>query len=143
MIEQGAPSTATEDTLNKVTRLIFQLMRFGLVGVIAAAVHFFIVVNLVQSYGYEPLVANIAAFLVSFQLSYYGHRRFTFYGTTTVHAVAFPKLLTLQIFNFIANESLFYFLLSLHLPYQLALLIVLSVLPIFTFAVSKFWIFQR
>jgi putative flippase GtrA len=105
-------------------------------------IHFSIVVTLVQHYAYEPLIANIFAFIISFQAGYFGHRHFTFTGTTTLHAVAFPKLLTLQIFNFIANESLFYFFLSLHLPYQLALLLVLSILPLFTFTVSKLWIFK-
>ena len=136
---------ATPAFLSKLphANLIAQLFRFGLVGVTAAAIHFSIVVSLVQTFAYAPLVANVFAFLVSFQVGYFGHRRFTFNGTTALHSVAFPKLLTLQIFNFVANESLFYFLLSLHLPYQLALLIVLATLPLFTFVVSKFWVFNR
>jgi putative flippase GtrA len=129
--------------LERHTPLLFQLVRFGLVGVTAAAIHFAIVVGLVQTLAYEPLVANMFAFLVSFQVSYFGHRRFTFNGTAALHSVAFPKLLSLQIFNFVANESMFYFLLSLHLPYQMALLIVLATLPLFTFAVSKFWVFNH
>lgn len=123
--------------------LIAQLFRFGLVGLTAAAIHFAIVVAIVQTFAYEPLVANIFAFFISFQASYFGHRRFTFTGTTEVHSVAFSKLLVLQIFNFAANESLFYFFLSIHLPYQLAILLVLSILPLFTFTVSKFWVFNR
>ena len=56
---------------------------------------------------------------------------------------AYPKLVLLQILNFGLNELLYFILLSLHLPYQLALFIVLATLPLFTFTVSKFWIFQR
>ncbi len=122
--------------------LLAQLMRFGLIGVTAAAINFSIVVALVQTLSLEPPIANIFAFFISFQVSYFGHRRFTFTGTTAQHAIAFPKLLVLQIFNFIANESLFYFFLSMHLPYQIALLLVLSILPLFTFTVSKLWVFK-
>jgi len=122
--------------------LLRQIFRFGLVGITAATIHFSIVVMLVQHYSFEPLIANIFAFMVSFQASYFGHRRFTFHGTTAMHIVAVPKLLTLQIMNFIANESMFYVLMALHLPYQLALIIVLATLPLFTFAVSKRWIFR-
>jgi putative flippase GtrA len=122
--------------------LIFQLLRFGIVGVFAAAIHFLIVVTLVQTFSYEPLIANIFAFFISFQASYFGHRRFTFTGTTALHVFAFPKLLMVQIFNFIANESLFYFFLSFHLPYQVALILVLSILPLFTFVISKLWVFK-
>lgn len=122
--------------------LLRQLCRFGLVGITAAAIHFTIVVVLVQTLSYEPLIANIFAFFISFQASYFGHRRFTFTGTIAPHTVAFPKLLALQIFNFTANESLFYFFLSMHLPYQVALILVLSILPLFTFTVSKLWVFS-
>lgn len=123
--------------------LLSQLARFGVVGFTAATVHYSIVVALVQAFSYEPLIANIFAFLISFQISYFGHRRFTFSGTTTMHTIALPRLLLLQIFNFVANESLFYFLLSLNLPYQLALVIVLATLPLFTFTVSKLWVFRH
>ena len=122
--------------------LFAQLFRFGVVGVVAAAIHFTIVVCLVQLLLLPPLVANIFGFFVSFQVSYWGHRRWTFQGTEISHSTALPKLLLVQIINFCANESLFYIFLSMHLPYQLALLIVLTILPIFTFVSGKFWVFR-
>jgi len=122
--------------------LFAQLFRFGIVGVTAAAIHFCVVVMLVQMLAYAPLVANIIAFFISFQASYYGHRRFTFAESAVLHSAALPKLLMVQLINLAANESLFYFFLSLHLPYQLALLIVLTILPMLTFIVSKLWIFR-
>lgn len=137
------------DLMNKLSRalnvyypLFFQLCRFGIVGVTAAAVHFSIVVSLVQLNGLPPLLANVFGFAISFQVSYWGHRRWTFQDSVALHRVAFPKLLFVQLINFAANESLFYILLSFHLPYVFALLIVLAVLPIFTFIVSKMWVFR-
>ena len=122
--------------------LVAQLFRFGIVGLSAAAIHFSVVVLLVQNELYPPLIANIIAFFISFQMSYWGHRLWTFNGTITAHREAYSKLILVQALNLTASEWLFYFFLSLHLPYQIALLIVLSVLPLFTFTVSKFWVFK-
>lgn len=123
--------------------LFFQLMRFGIVGSIAAAIHFAIVILLVETSGFKPLYANAVAFLFSFQVGYSGHRFWTFRGTTTQHRTAISKLLILQLCNFAANEGLFYFFLTYFLlPYPIALLLVLAILPIVTFTVSKLWVFR-
>lgn len=127
--------------MNKFSPMLTQICRFGIVGLTAAAIHFTTVVTVVQLTGLKPLIANIAGFLVSFQMSYWGHRQWTFNGTAALHRVAFPRLLCIQLINFAANESLFYLFLSLHLPYPVALLIVLAVLPVFTFVTSKWWVF--
>jgi len=121
--------------------LLTQLFRFVSVGVTAAAVHFTTVVWLVQTNLLLPLTANVVGFLLSFQVSYWGHRSWTFNETTVLHRAALPKLLLVQVLNFIANESLFFWLLSLHIPYALALIVVLAILPLFTFFISKLWVF--
>lgn len=121
--------------------LFMQICRFGIVGLVAAAIHFSIVVWLVQFSILVPLAANIVGFAIAFQVSYWGHRWWTFAETDTMHSIALPKLLFVQLLNFAANETLFYFFLLLQLPYMLALLIVLTVLPLFTFIASKWWVF--
>lgn len=122
--------------------MIRQVFRFGIVGLLAAMLHFSVVVLMVQRGSIEPLLANVFAFVLSFQVSYWGHRHWTFENTVVSHGIAFPKLAFVQIINFAANETLFYIFLTLHLPYDIALLIVLTVLPLFTFAASKLWIFR-
>ena len=122
--------------------LAAQLFRFGIVGLTAAAIHISIVIALVQHAQLVPLVANAFAFCISFQMSYWGHRLWTFNDTDTLHRTALPKLLIVQILNFIANESLFYVFLSLNIPYPVALVFVLTILPIFTFVSSKLWVFR-
>lgn len=122
--------------------MIKQLFRFGLVGILAAAVHMGIVVLIVQTWLIEPLIANVFAFAFSFQVSYWGHRLWTFEGTTALHRDAFPKLVFIQAINFAANETLFYTFLSMDLPYPIALFITLAILPVFTFFSSKLWVFR-
>lgn len=128
--------------IHKKLPLFFQLTRFGIVGITAAACHFSIVVSLVQFAKLLPLIANVFAFAISFQVSYWGHRAWTFKLSTAKHSTALPKLLFVQVVNFTINETLFFIFLSLHYPYPIALLIVLTILPIFTFMVSKWWIFN-
>lgn len=121
---------------------VMQIAKFLTIGTLAAAVHFSVVVLLVQIVDYVPLIANVGGFMVSVQFSYWGHRLWTFSDTVVSHREAYPRLIMIQIINFGLNESLFFLFLSLHLPYQLALLIVLAILPAFTFITSKFWVFQ-
>lgn len=124
-------------------KLFHQLLRFGLIGLLAGAVHFSIVVLLVESAGLKPLIANIFAFLAAFQVSYWGHRYWTFRGTTASHRMALPRLFLVCSAAFAANESLFYLFLALfNLPYPIALFLVLAILPLLTFTLSKLWVFR-
>jgi putative flippase GtrA len=124
-------------------KLFKQIMCFGIIGTTAAFVNFSLVVLLVEIGSMQPLYANMIAFIFAFQVSYFGHRYWTFQDTTTNHSAAVPRLLIVAGSNFFANMSLFYFFLnSLHLPYTLALLLVMTILPIITFTFGKFWVFR-
>lgn len=129
--------------MSKRLPLIKQLLRFGIVGALAAVVHFSIVVIFVQTHMLQPLTANIFAFLVAFQVSYWGHRQWTFQGTQTSHRVAFSKLFLVGSVTFIANEGLFYFFLLLNFSYPVALFLVLLILPLANFLLGKFWVFKE
>lgn len=123
--------------------LLFQIIRFGIIGFGAATVHFSLVVLLVEMQDLKPLVANIIGFMVAFQVSYWGHRYWTFSETTALHRVAFPRLFVVNCLGFIANESIFYvFLTAFSLPYPLALFFTLSILPLVTFTLGKLWVFR-
>lgn len=123
--------------------LLLQLMRFGIVGISAACLHFTGVVILVESGLLTPLLANVIAYGFAFPVSYFGHRYWTFHTTTALHSVAMPRLLLISTTNFFANEGLFYIFMSVfNLSYPIALLIVLTILPIATFFLSKFWVFR-
>src|SRR5438105_4628008 len=77
--------------------LFYQLFRFGITGLCCAAIHFFLVILLVQTQHILPLIANVYAAFISFQCSYWGHRLWTFRGTETLHMQALPKLLLVQL----------------------------------------------
>lgn len=128
--------------MKKYKSLFLQIIRFGIVGLSAATIHFLVVVLLVQTRNTPPLIANIAGFISGFQMSFWGNRLWTFQQSSVSNKSAFMKLLLVQIINFIANESLFYIFLCLHVPYQLALFLVLSLLAVGTFIINKTWVFK-
>lgn len=123
--------------------LFFQLLRFGIVGVSASIVHFSLVILLVETWQFNPLVANAIAFLFAFQVSYWGHRYWTFSETTALHRDAFPRLFIVASTGFMTNEGLYYiFLTFFKLPYIISLLFVLAIMPLITFTLSKLWVFR-
>lgn len=121
--------------------LLGELIRFGMVGIIASLTHFSIVVLLVQYHILSPLTANIAAFLTAFQVSYWGHREWTFRSVCR-HRVAFPRLFGIQIVLLIVSEGLFYLLLKIPIPYQMALFFVIITMPALSFFSSQRWVFK-
>jgi putative flippase GtrA len=123
--------------------LLRQLTYFGLIGGCAAAVQLLAVITLVETTGLKPLSANVFGFLLAFNISYFGHRRFTFAGTNIKHHIAMRRLFTVASANFIANETLFYIFLNVFkMYYPLALLLVLIILPTVTFILGRFWVFK-
>jgi len=119
-----------------------QVLRFGIVGLTAAGIQLGTVILLVQWGRLEPLTANIFGFAFAFQMSYWGHRLWTFNQADVPHRIALPKLLFIQSLNLTAHETLFYVFLTMKLPYPIALIIVLTIMPIFTFITSKVWVFR-
>lgn len=120
--------------------MIRQLMRFGVVGVAAMAVHWAVVALLVPL-GSEPLLANIVAFAVAFNVSYAGHRHWTFAATNAAHST-FKRFLGVALLSFALNEALYYMLLKAGMEYRVALLVVLIAVAALTFVLSRFWAFR-
>jgi putative flippase GtrA len=119
--------------------MMAQLARFGLVGVTAMAVHW-IVVWLLVPLGIAPLLANLIGFATAFNVSYLGHRNWTF-ASDRAHGTTFWRFLTVALSSFAINEAL-YFVLLKFLDYRIALIIVLVAVAALTFVASKLWAFR-
>lgn len=118
-----------------------ELFWFGVVGVSAMATHFVAVAALVPA-GLPPLVANVPAFLIAFQVSYWGHRRLTFQAGHVAHRQALPRFFAVSSLGFAVNEGLYALLLEFTpLDYRAALFIVLVAVAVMTFVLGKFWAF--
>lgn len=115
---------------------------FLVVGAIAALVHYFIAVTLEGVYFVRPAWSNIIGFCAAFPVSYLGHRRLTFSSQNSSHHQALPRFLAVAIVGFLANQTLL--LLGLHftaLPFWCVLALVMIVVAIGTYLLSKHWAF--
>jgi putative flippase GtrA len=121
--------------------MLNQLIRFGLVGCSACAVHFLVVISLVPL-GMNPLIANVVGFLVAFTVSYFGHKLWTFNHGKSGRSLL--KFGVVALLSFLVNEGLFYLLLKFSsMRYEVALLLVLFLVALLTFILSKFWAFSE
>lgn len=120
---------------------VLELFRFGCVGIAAMLTHFMVVLLLVPS-GLTPLVANAVAFVVAFQVSFYGHRNWTFNAAPQPRQ--YSSMLVVSLIGFAINEGLYALLLE-HgkLDYRIALAMVLVTVAAITFLGAKFWAFSN
>lgn len=117
------------------------LLRFFVVGLLASLLHWIVVVSLV-CLQLTPLRANLFGYLAAFSLSYFGHKHFSFVASDKSHKSTLPKFILTSIVGFVMNQSLYSLLLSYTpLRYDFALVVVLAVVALSTFIVSKFWVF--
>lgn len=115
---------------------------FIAVGVSALITHWLVVVLLVPLLGLHPLLANVVAFLVAFNVSYFGHRHLTFQASERTHRQTLPRFATVAASSFLLNEALYWALLSYtSLRYDIAMLLVLGSVAVLTYVLGKFWAF--
>jgi putative flippase GtrA len=121
-----------------------RLMRFGIIGLTAAAIHYWAVVALVELAGVAPLHANVGGFAIAFWCSYFGHRHWTFADRHGIQAVrSFFRFLATALLGFALNQYLFYLLLTyLRLPYFVALAMVVFIVAVMTYLLSRIWAFR-
>jgi putative flippase GtrA len=121
-------------------RFLQQLMRFGIVGLSAMTVHL-AVISLLVPLGITPLLANAPAFIVAFQVSYFGHRHWTFWDQAN-DSSSYLKLLVVSLSSFAANEGLYAILLHMGFGYRAGLAVVLVLVSAITFLASRLWVFR-
>jgi putative flippase GtrA len=117
---------------------------FVAVGAAAAAVHFGVVVLLVELGGWRPLLANPLGWLVAFGVSFVGHHRLTFADSGARIGRAALRFFAISAAGFVVNEAAYAALLD-HgaLGYRLALGAVLVAVAGFTYAAGRRWAFAR
>jgi putative flippase GtrA len=115
---------------------------FIVVGCLAAAVHFGVVVGLVHGFALNPLVANVVAWLVAFGVSFSGHFHLTFRELRAPLRRAALRFFGVSALGFAANE--FTYAVLLHwtgLHYALTLAVVLVLVAVATWLLSRHWAF--
>jgi putative flippase GtrA len=123
---------------------LLRLLRFGAVGLLAAAVHYWVVIGLVELTPLSPLQANFGGFATAFWCSYFGHRHWTFADHRADRAASsFFRFLTTALLGFFVNQAFFYLLLQhTGLPYFISLAIVVTLVAVLTYFLSRLWAFR-
>jgi putative flippase GtrA len=124
------------DSLKLTHRLIY----YGVIGASSAAVHILTVLCLVTYLQLQPLIANIFAFLLAFNVSFLGHKYFTFSKLHDQKKLSLPHFFLVASSGGILNELLYFILLHYTtLNYLIALILVLGIVSIYSFVLSRFW----
>lgn len=117
---------------------------FVAVGCAAAAVHWGVVVLVVEGTGWPPLAANVLGWLVAFVVSFAGHFRLSFRGHGVPARVSALRFLAVSLTGFAINETSYALLLrASDERYELLLAAVLVAVAAFTYWASRHWAFLR
>lgn len=124
--------------MKQLNTLFWQLVRFGLVGGAATATHLAAAWALLRQWPeMSPFLANLIAFLLAFQVSFWGHSRFTF-GTEGSRL----RFFLVSGAGFALNNVLLGLLLlpGVFTPF-VAICLAAALVPLFVFIASKLWVF--
>jgi putative flippase GtrA len=126
----------------KHSRLLAQLVSFGVVGLLATAVHAIVFVLCVEVARLSPLAANFAAFAVAVSVSYVGNYRWTFAARASVGS--FARFLITSLIGLAINTTAVWVVSDLlRVSYLYALLAILFVAPVAVFLLSRYWAFRK
>ena len=124
-------------------RRLPQGLQFVLVGAAAASTHLLVVGLLVSLTDMHPLLANALAFLLAFVVSYNGHALLTFAQAQARGWAVLGRYFAVASLSFVVNELLYAAALRwLHWNYLFSLLLVLLLVAVGTFVLSKSWAFK-
>ena len=117
-------------------------LRFGLVGLCAAAVHYSVAVGLTWLIDMPPQIANACGHVLAFVVSYRGQDRYTF-SRSPKRSPRLPKFAATSLGGFLLNALSYASLLHFtRLDYRVALALVLSVVAALTYLVLGRWVFK-
>lgn len=113
-----------------------------LVGVAAACVHISIVWALITELGIEALLANLAAFLTAFSVSFMGQYLWTFRSKRYWQS-AIVRFFLISLLGFAANNLVLITLLDMGvMSDSLAAVLSACIIPVVTYLAGRFWAFN-
>lgn len=122
--------------------LLHQLGKFASVGVVATVVHVITALGLNQLFNVAPLRANVVAFVAATIWSYLGNWIWTFEAKARFQQSA-PRFLAMSIGCFGINQAIVYGVTVVaQLPFWMAMVPVVAVVPAFSFWMSRTRIFN-
>ena len=128
-----------------------QVSRFAVVGLASTLVHVAVFNLLVAWFAMPPLAANLAGFALAFGLSFSAHSGWTFSARQGAGSVVAPTQRGAELTKFFATALAGFALNSLivfvtmdwaKLPSAAPSVLMVTVTPLFLFALNRFWVFS-
>ncbi len=117
-------------------------LRFAITGALATLTHVLVFVALVELLATAPVLANIVAFLGALLVSYGLNYHWTF-GSSGEHGVMLPRYAVVAVTGLCLNVGITFLVVNVGgYWYGYALMAVVTIVPLFTFLVSKGWVFK-
>lgn len=118
-------------------------MTFAGVGGAATVTHYLSALAANTLAGATPLEANVSGYLCAVMVSYFGHALFTFRRPVLL-ARQFTRFLTISLAGLVIGQAITFATSELlHLPFAVALVPVVTMVPVFTYVASSLWAFAR
>ena len=128
--------------MRRLPEAMRSLVRFGLTGALATVTHVTVFVLLVELMQLRPVIASVPAFGVAVGVSYFLNYRWTFTASGP-HRVMLPRFVLVSVTGLVLNLLITYLFVDVWgLWYGLALMVIIMVIPLSTYLLSKFWVFQ-
>jgi putative flippase GtrA len=118
-----------------------QFLRFAIVGASGTAVHFAILIALVEGWGINPVAATTIGFIIAATLGYVLHHYFTFRASQRLGRGIAGYYATVTV-GLILNALVVAALINWHMPYILAQVAGSGVTLLWNFAFSRTFVFR-
>lgn len=129
-------------TASSHRRLARQLAAFSGVGLVAAVIHFGLLIGLREGYGVDPVPATLVGYVAGGIASYLLNRRHT-YASDRPHAEASWRFATVAFVGFLLTWALMHaFTHTLGVPYLLAQVVTTGIVLFGNFSAHKLWTFR-
>jgi putative flippase GtrA len=120
---------------------LFRMVRFGIVGILAAALYAAVTSAIIETGIANPIAATIIGHLAAGVVSYVGHLHFSF-AVNPDHQIFLWRFLVVAAVAFAVNIGLTWlFTIALGLPYVVAVATVTVLVPIINYVCNRYWVF--
>lgn len=124
-----------------MTTIVNQFAKFAGVGVIGTAVHYSLLIVIVELFDRDPVFGSAVGFLGGALVNYFLNRFYTF-ASDANHMAALPKFLTVAAVGMIVNIAIMAALTDLlDVQYLVAQVIATGIVLLWNFVANKFWTF--
>jgi len=119
------------------------LLRFAVSGGLATVMHVGVFVFLVEWFALRPVLAATPAFVFALFVSYGMNYHWTF-SASSPHRRMLPRFIMVALLGLALNLGITYAVVDVgHYWYGYALLLIIFFVPLMTFFLSKFWVFNE